>query len=172
MSSCVTSWYCSLYIYLLCLAQSCLSLMQPRNGNFTCNGPQTTGTVCSFDCNLGYTVAGSENRECLSNNEWSGNATFCEILHCNGISNPENARVVLPCNTRLGSYCRVDCSTGFYTNSTNRLQECQVTPDNMAIWSDAPQCIGMYISCALIDFMKLRTVAFLLLCIMLTSVLK
>ena len=145
-----------MYVYLLCLGQSCLSLMQPRNGNFTCDGPQITGTVCSFDCNLGYNLAGSKERECLSNNEWSGNTTTCEILHCDGLNNQENSRVILPCNTRLGTYCKVECSPGFYTNATNRLQKCQLTPNNVAVWSQPPQCIGMCITHVLIEFMKLQ----------------
>ena len=127
--------------------------MRPRNGNFTCDGPQITKTVCSFDCNLGYNLVGSKERECQSNNEWSGNATFCEILHCDRINNPENALVILPCNRRLGSYCEVECLDTFYTNETVRFQQCQVTSDNVAFWSQPPQCIGKCISYVFIYFM-------------------
>ena len=117
--------------------------MRPRNGNYTCDGPQITGTICTFECDLGYNLVGSERRECLRNNEWSGIATSCEILHCDDLEGPENGDVVLPCSTRLRSTCRVDCSSGFYTNLTNPFQECQITPDNVAVWSEPPQCIGM-----------------------------
>ena len=126
-----------------CLGQSCLSLMTPRNGNLTCDGPQITGTVCTFDCNLGYSLAGSQERHCLTNNEWSGNSSTCEILHCDDLNGPENGDVLLPCNTRLRSSCRIVCSSGFYTTSPNPFQECRVTPDNVAVWSEPPQCIGM-----------------------------
>ena len=125
------------------LGQSCISLMTPRNGNFTCDGPQITGAVCTFDCNLGYSLAGSQERHCLTNNEWSGNTSSCEILHCDDLNGPENGDVGLPCNTRLRSSCRIVCSSGFYTTSPNPFQECQVTPDNVAVWSEPPQCIGM-----------------------------
>ena len=125
------------------VGESCLSLMTPRNGNYTCDGPQITGTVCTFECNLGYNLVGSESRECLHNSEWSGNTTSCEVLHCEELDGPENGNVILPCDTRLGSICRVGCSSGFYTNITNSFQECQLTPGNNAIWSEPPQCNGM-----------------------------
>ena len=128
------------------VGESCLSLMTPRNGNYTCDGPQITGTICTFECNLGYNLVGSERRECLRNNEWSGNTTSCEILHCEELDGPENGNVILPCGTRLGSICRVDCSSGFYTNITNPFQECQLTPGNVLMWSEPPQCNGMYVS--------------------------
>ena len=119
--------------------------MPPRNGNYTCDGLQITGTNCTFDCNLGYNLVGSERRECLRNNEWSGNPTSCEILHCDELTGLENGNIILPCDTRLSSTCRVVCSSGFYTNSTNPFQECEITPNNVAIWSEPPQCIGMYV---------------------------
>lgn len=136
--------------YVLLVGQSCLSLMKPRNGNYTCNGAQVTGAVCTFECNLGYKLVGSKERECLHSNEWSGNTTSCEILHCDVLSSPANSRVGIPCGTRLGTRCRIDCSTGFYTNLTDPFQECNVTADNVAVWSKPPQCIGMHTSYILI----------------------
>ena len=118
--------------------------MRPRNGYYTCDGLQITGTNCTFECNLGYNLVGSERRECLRNNEWSGNTTSCEILHCDELIGPENGNVVLPCNRRLNSSCIVQCSSGFYSNETNPFQRCQRTSDNIAIWSEPPQCIGMF----------------------------
>ena len=116
--------------------------MIPRSGNYTCDGPQITGTMCTFECNLGYNLVGSITRECLPNNEWSGNVSTCEILHCSELDAPENGAVILPCNSELGSNCRISCSAGFYTTSDNPFQQCQVTPDNVAVWSEPPQCIG------------------------------
>ena len=122
--------------------------MTPRNGNFTCDGPQITGTVCDFDCNLGYNLVGPETRECMSNNEWSGNTSSCEIIHCGTLDGPENGNIILPCNTRLRSNCQIVCAPGFYTTSENPFQECQlVTANNTALWSQPPQCIGTYVIC-------------------------
>ena len=130
--------------------------MTPRNGNLTCDGPQTTGTVCSFDCDHGYNLVGSEERECLTNNEWSGNTSSCEILQCDDLSGPMNGNVLLPCDARLGSSCGIMCSSGFYTTSPNPFQVCQVTPDNDAVWSDPPQCIGTYVIDIFIIFTEIQ----------------
>lgn len=116
--------------------------MTPRYGNLTCDGPQITGATCTFDCSLGYSLAGSQERQCLTSNEWSGNTSSCEILHCNELNGPENGDVVIPCNTRLRSSCQIVCSSGFYTTSLYPFQECHVTPNNTAVWSQPPQCIG------------------------------
>ena len=127
------------------VGQSCLSLMTPRNGNYTCGGPQVTGTTCTFECNHGYKLVGSKERECLRSNEWSGNTTSCEILHCDELDSTENSLVVLPCGTRLRTRCMITCISGFYINSSSPFRECQVTPwpDNFAVWSEPPECIGM-----------------------------
>ena len=35
------------------------------------------GDTCSFTCNTGYELTGSDNRTCQSNGSWSGSETFC-----------------------------------------------------------------------------------------------
>ena len=119
--------------------------MTPRGGNYTCDGPQITGTMCTFECNLGYNLAGPITRECLPNNEWSGNVSTCKILSCSELTGSDNSSVDLPCNKRLRSRCRISCSPGFYTTSDNPFQQCIVRSDNVAVWSEPPQCIGKYI---------------------------
>jgi len=128
-------------MFMLIIGQPCLSLMI-RNGFYNCTGPQITGTVCALNCDHGYGIVGSEERECLSSSEWSGNVSSCELLHCEELANPENGSVVLPCGTELRTACRIMCSTGFYATSDNPLQQCNVTDENVAIWSEPPECAG------------------------------
>ena len=33
--------------------------------------------ICSFTCNTGYELTGSESRTCLSDGSWSGNIAVC-----------------------------------------------------------------------------------------------
>jgi len=33
--------------------------------------------TCSFTCNTGYELTGSDNRSCQSDGTWSGSATIC-----------------------------------------------------------------------------------------------
>ena len=36
------------------------------------------GDTCSFTCNIGYELTGSENRTCQSDGSWSGSGIACE----------------------------------------------------------------------------------------------
>ena len=36
------------------------------------------GDTCSFTCNTGYELTGSDNRTCLSNGDWSGSEVICK----------------------------------------------------------------------------------------------
>ena len=131
--------YVRIYV---CIALPCPNLMDPRNGQYTCDGPQVTGTACRLKCNRGYKLVGAKRRKCLSTSNWSENNSFCEILRCDELNNPENASIILPCATELGSTCRIVCSLGFYTNSTNVTQECELVNENTTKWSEPPKCIG------------------------------
>jgi len=116
--------------------------MDPRNGHYDCDGPQVTGAICRLRCNRGYELVGAKIRKCLSTSKWSKNNSFCETLHCDELSNPENGNVVLPCATELSTTCRIVCSPGFYTNSTNLNQTCELTTEVTAEWTEPPKCIG------------------------------
>jgi len=35
------------------------------------------GDTCSFTCNTGYELIGSDNRTCQSNGRWSGSESIC-----------------------------------------------------------------------------------------------
>ena len=55
------------------------------NGNFQCpNGEATSliGEYCTFSCNAGYELQGSNNGTCLANQSWSGGDPICVALNC------------------------------------------------------------------------------------------
>lgn len=132
-----------MYVYLLYyIALPCPFLTDPRNGQYICDGPQVTGTACRLKCDRGYKLVGAKKRVCLTTSKWSENNSHCEILHCDELSNPENANVVLPCATELGTTCRIVCSPDFYINSTNLTQTCELVNENTTEWSEPPKCIG------------------------------
>ena len=122
-------------------AQPCPTLMMPPNGNISCDGAQATGTICTFECKEGYIISGSSERTCLPTNEWSGNVTSCEVLHCERLNNPENGNLILPCDTRYGAVCNVQCSEGYYSELPNPVQVCGLFNGTMD-WSDPPKCNG------------------------------
>jgi len=60
----------------------CLPLTNPNNGMITCSlGDDMIHSyedTCSFTCNTGYELTGSDTRICQSDGNWSGNMTMCE----------------------------------------------------------------------------------------------
>ena len=59
----------------------CNDLLIPANGNVSCSsgkvGVGYTGDTCSFTCNTGYELTGSNTRTCLSDGSWSGSDGAC-----------------------------------------------------------------------------------------------
>ena len=59
----------------------CDNLSIPDNGNVSCSsnrvGVGYTGDTCSFTCNTGYELIGSDTRTCQSDGSWSGSDSVC-----------------------------------------------------------------------------------------------
>ena len=67
----------------LVLLVSCPTLTDPSNGVMNCSmgddGVPSYEDTCSFTCNTGYGLPGSEIRTCQSNGSWSGSDVTCGI---------------------------------------------------------------------------------------------
>ena len=63
-------------------------MTNPNNGMFTCSLGDDRITsyedTCSFTCNTGYELTGSDTRTCQSDGSWSGTDDICRrgMLHC------------------------------------------------------------------------------------------
>ena len=70
---------------IMVLIVPCSNLTQP-NGVINCtlgdDGVPSYKDTCSFTCNTGYELTGSDTRTCQSNGSWSGNHTICERGMC------------------------------------------------------------------------------------------
>jgi len=59
----------------------CPSLTDPKNGAMTCSlgGDEISSyeDTCSFTCNTGYVLTGSDTRTCQDDGSWSGSETLC-----------------------------------------------------------------------------------------------
>ena len=74
--------------FLFCMAYGlfdslvpCTSLSDPNNGVISCSlgndeAPSYEDT-CSFTCNTGYELTGSDTRTCQSDGSWSGSDDVC-----------------------------------------------------------------------------------------------
>ena len=58
--------------------------MTPLNGVLSCllgdDEVPSYEDTCSFTCNTGYELTGSDNRTCQSNGSWSGSEVMCREL--------------------------------------------------------------------------------------------
>ena len=96
--------------------------------------------TCTFSCNAGYELQGSNNGTCLANQSWSGGDPICVPLNCtNRVL--ENGVIVTLSSYRLQyqSQCTVSCDEGFTGDDVTYL--CNVTSDpTMVDW--VPIAIG------------------------------
>ena len=68
-------------MYFILLLVSCPSLDNPSNGMVSCSlgGDEVPSfeDTCSFTCDTGYELTGSDTRTCQSNGNWSGSIAMC-----------------------------------------------------------------------------------------------
>jgi len=73
--------FCKLVVTLL-LPGQCPPLRDPDNGMIFCSlgddGVPTEGDICVYECDDGYIVSGNGDRECQSDNTWTGNDAVCK----------------------------------------------------------------------------------------------
>ena len=67
---------------------SCPTLTSPYNGIISCSlgddGVPSYEDTCSFTCNTGYELTGSDNRTCQNNGSWSDSDVVCrkgKLMH-------------------------------------------------------------------------------------------
>ena len=55
--------------------------MNPNNGRINCSlgddGAPSPGDTCSFTCDTGHELTGSDTRTCQSNGSWNGSEVMC-----------------------------------------------------------------------------------------------
>ena len=65
----------------MCFLVSCPPLTDPSNGMINCSlgddGIPSYEDICSFTCDTGYELTGSDTRTCQSDGSWSGSTAMC-----------------------------------------------------------------------------------------------
>ncbi|XP_064520480.1 P-selectin-like [Pseudopipra pipra] len=125
-----------------CKAITCPVLSAPDQGELNCShvhGDFAFSTICTFSCQMGFALVGSERRECMATGTWTGDATRCEAIACPVLSAPDQGE--LNCSHHHGSFtfgstCAFSCQTGFALIGPES-RECTAT----GVWTgDTPQC--------------------------------
>ncbi|XP_065896410.1 P-selectin-like [Dysidea avara] len=112
------------------------------NGTLQCPNKTTTGVfedTCTFSCNGGYELQGSNNGTCLADQSWSGGDPICVVLNCSTSSPLDNSQLQLPCDSQYQSTCTTVCVDG-YTGAGGSYT-CDVTDvDNTVGWRGTTSC--------------------------------
>ena len=104
----------------------------------------TRSQVKTVPCDAGFTFTGSELRECLSDNSWTGVDVVCIPKHCDPLTNPPNGYVdiVVDCEIVLTTACEIKCVEGYYINDTTPFyQTCVANQISGGVyWTMPPVC--------------------------------
>ena len=115
---------------------TCDKLLAPSNGSINCSSNNQTlrfKDYCTFQCNDGYELQGSEVRQCEASGEWNGSRTQCNILHCPDITTLiPNSR---SCDTSYASTCMVECEDGYIKLGDSSQYSCGLNINNTGeVW--------------------------------------
>ena len=106
------------------------------NGILQCPNGTATGVfedTCTFTCNPGYELQGSNNITCLANESWSGGDPICESLRCPDVTMVADGITSSSCDMTYQSQCTISCDEGFTGDDVTYL--CNVTSDpTMVDW--------------------------------------
>ena len=106
--------------------------LTPINGILQCLNGTTIGVfedTCTFSCNAGYELQGSNNGTCLANQSWSGGDPLCKLLECSDVTMVTDGILTSSsCDAMTyQSQCTVSCDEGFTGDDVTYL--CNVTSD-------------------------------------------
>eukprot|EP00079_Xenopus_tropicalis_P034931 XP_017948702.1 PREDICTED: E-selectin [Xenopus tropicalis] len=125
-----------------CKAVVCPSIPVPEHGSMKCEDDYEEfqyNSNCSFSCNEGFILAGSNSLQCTSSGSWSSDVPTCKAVVCPPITCPEHGSK--ECEDDYGEFqynsnCSFSCSEGFTLTGPNSLQ-CT----SSGSWSsDVPAC--------------------------------
>ncbi|XP_053325780.1 E-selectin [Spea bombifrons] len=125
-----------------CEAVTCPALLVPPQASMDCDdefGKFKYNSRCSFRCNEGFILTGSESIQCFSHGSWSSHTPTCQAISCPDISVPEQAS--MDCEDEFGEFklnsnCSFKCNEGFILVGSESLQ-CS----SIGSWSfDIPTC--------------------------------
>ena len=113
------------------------------NGNLQCPKGATTAVfedTCTFSCNAGYELQGSNNGTCLANQSWSGGDPICVALNCSTSPPLNNSQLQSSCDTQYQSTCTTVCVDGY--TGVGGSYTCVVTDEgtNSVGWNGSTSC--------------------------------
>ena len=136
-----------LYTMTFILLVSCPSLSNPSDGMIDCSlgddGTPSYEDTCSFTCNTGYELTGSDTRTCQSDGSWGGSQVSCVIMKCPISSLPIDSILPESCENTYQSRCELQCPEGF-NGTGSSLYMCDINGSSI-MWmpvGDVWRCEG------------------------------
>ncbi|XP_053549117.1 E-selectin-like [Bombina bombina] len=123
----------------ICKAVSCPDLTNPEQAKMDCEddfGRFKYNSNCSFQCNEGFILIGTESLQCSSSGSWSAIVPECQAIQCQSLNAPENGNIHCQGKSTYNSRCSVTCAEGF-----NLIGASELTCASSGEWtSDIPEC--------------------------------
>ena len=96
--------------------------------------------TCTFSCNAGYELQGSNNGTCLANQSWSRGDPICVALNCSTSPPLNNSQLQSSCDTQYQSTCTTVCVDGY--TGVGGSYTCVVTDEdtNSVGWNGSTSC--------------------------------
>ncbi|XP_026693188.2 sushi, von Willebrand factor type A, EGF and pentraxin domain-containing protein 1-like isoform X4 [Ciona intestinalis] len=126
-------------IAVTCAMVTCPALTSPSHGSIECDNQHHFNSSCNFNCRVGYTLVGSQTRNCQANRAWDGNTTYCSLIKCPEIEEPDHGRKKCTDGDNYSSDCQFICDIGYELVGTN-FRSC----GGEGVWS------GREVTCVLI----------------------
>ncbi|XP_030064242.1 E-selectin isoform X2 [Microcaecilia unicolor] len=123
----------------VCKAVECGMPKASSHGAMDCSHPIGNflyKSTCTFTCEEGFVLKGSDSLQCGASGQWSGKEPECEAVQCETLTAPEKG--LLNCSHSgvqfgYGSVCEFQCTGGWMLNGSSTL-EC----DASGTWTSAP----------------------------------
>jgi len=114
-----------------------------KNGMVRCTNYNVVGSICRFQCNVGYELKGRRFSKCMDDGDkdvigkWSTKLPICKLIKpkCKPIMQIANGKVTCSSKNNLKSTCSYECDYGFaLIGSSQTICEGLGKPD----WSNKP----------------------------------
>ncbi|XP_026693209.2 sushi, von Willebrand factor type A, EGF and pentraxin domain-containing protein 1-like isoform X5 [Ciona intestinalis] len=122
-----------------CSLVTCTDLNDLQNGEMTCTDSNNFWSDCTFSCNDGYNLVGSNVRTCRADHAWTGNAALCVLVTCPDLNEPKHGRKKCADSNNFDSECIFICDIGYTMHGTSS-RTCQSDGN----WT------GKHVSCGII----------------------
>ena len=96
--------------------------------------------TCTFSCNGGYELQGSNSGTCLANQSWSRGDPICVVLNCSTSPPLDNSQLQSPCNTQYQSTCATVCFDGYTGGGGSYTCDVIDVATNSVGWSGNTSC--------------------------------